>query len=408
MILAAVALALLVGVVGFWPQSPAPEVTLRPGTTPALSPTAALTPASDFTIYLPVVGEAGSTPAPGELTLEPTAEPPTEVAPSPTVSQWPEPLTGQTASKLGLHIINNNDPYAMEFIRRVHPRVVKTVESWGWLADVKAASPNTVTIGRIYGQEETWVGTVDPVAAANAYVMNNLQTYQLNPGADYWESWNEYVINTPERVSWFTQFEATRACTMQAQGFRAVVGNFGMGWPLTYQDMESFLPALEAAHRCGGIFGLHEYNSPTFQCGVSQNVPGVIPGAPVINNIPVGYRTLRYRFWYEGLLKPRGLGDLPLVLTEVGIAGEPPGGPCNDPGSKGKGAWKGYQDWWVEQGFGPNGPQAYVNLLAWYDSELRKDPYVIGATIFTAGPGWDDYDIHDILIPLANYEAGLQ
>jgi len=403
MLLASLVLALLIGVVSFWPPSQARRATVTPLATRGLSPTAALTPASNFTIYLPVVGEAGSTSAPTPLTLAPTVKPPTEVVPSPTVSQWPDPLAGQTASKLGLHVINNTDAYVMEFIRRVHPRVVKTLESYGWLAEVKAASPDTVTIGRIYGQEETWVGTVDPVAAANAYVTNNLQTYRLNPGADYWEGWNEYVINTPERVDWFTKFEATRACAMQAQGLRAVVGNFGVGWPLTYQDMESFLPALEAAHRCGGLFGLHEYNSPTFQCGVDQNVANLIPGAPLINNVPIGYRTLRYRLWYEGLLKPRGLGDLPLILTEIGIAGGPPGGPCNDPGSKD--AWKGYQAWWVQQGFGPNGPQAYVNLLAWYDSELRKDPYVIGATMFPAGSGWDSFNVHDILIPLAHYEA---
>jgi hypothetical protein len=401
------ALVLLLGIVSrvAWPSPPIPVVTTTPLATRASSPPTALTPASSFTIYLPVIGGEDLTSLPAEPTLAPTAQPPT-VAPSPTPLQWPEPLAGQTASKLGIHLINNSDPYIMEFIRRVHPRLVKTIESLGWLAEVKAASPDTVTIGRIYGQEETWVGTVDPIAAANAYVANNLQTYRLNPGVDYWEGWNEYVINTPERVSWFTQFEATRACAMQAQGLRAIVGNFGVGWPLTYQDMESFLPALEAVHRCGGIFGLHEYNSPTFQCGVDRNVAGIIPGAPFIGDVAVGYRTLRYRLWYEGLLKPRGLGDLPLALTEVGISGEPPGGPCNDPGSNG--AWKGYQEWWVQQGFGPSGPQAYVNLLAWYDSELRKDPYVIGATIFTAGSGWDDFNIHDILIPLAQYEAELK
>jgi hypothetical protein len=52
-----------------------------------------------------------------------------------------------------------------------------------------------------------------------------------------------------------------------------------------------------------------------------------------------------------------------------------------------------------------------VNVLAWYDSEIRKDPYVIGAAIFTAGAisqelGWIDSDVHDAIVPLAIYEAG--
>ncbi|MGH2524838.1 MAG: hypothetical protein ACRDH2_20210, partial [Anaerolineales bacterium] len=121
-----------------------------------------------------------------------------------------------------------------------------------------------------------------------------------------------------------------------------------------------------------------------------------------------GYHSLRYRFWYEGYLKPRGLGDLPLVISEIGIASGPPGGGCGDPGSDD--SWKGYQDWWVQQGVGVDGPQAYVNTLAWYDSELRKDPYVIGAAIFTAGAvtGWESFDIHDMLIPLAFYEVAQQ
>ncbi|MGH2523063.1 MAG: hypothetical protein ACRDH2_11220, partial [Anaerolineales bacterium] len=177
-----------------------------------------------------------------------------------------------------------------------------------------------------------------------------------------------------------------------------------------YAEMGLFLPALEAAHRCGGLFTLHEYNSPTMACGVSNGVTGIIPGAPGLN-VPAGYHTLRYRFWYEGYLKPRGLGDLPLVISEIGIAAGPEGGACDDPGSPY--SWKGYQDWWVQQGLGPDGPQAYVNTLAWYDAELRKDPYVIGATIFTAGAadpanGWNSFDVHDLLIPLAYYAVEQQ
>jgi hypothetical protein len=56
---------------------------------------------------------------------------------------------------------------------------------------------------------------------------------------------------------------------------------------------------------------------------------------------------------------------------------------------------------------GPDGPHAWTNLLAWYDSQLRIDPYVIGTTIFTAGgePGWDGSDLHDVIIPLSLYET---
>jgi hypothetical protein len=144
---------------------------------------------------------------------------------------------------------------------------------------------------------------------------------------------------------------------------------------------------------------------------VSSNAAGIIPGAPNLGSVPVGYHTLRYRFWYEGYLKPRGMGDLPLVISEAGVEGSPnPGGPCADPGGK---AWKNYSDYWVRQGYGPGGAEAYVNLLSWYDQELRKDAYVWGATLFTVGApfgsgSWSEFDLHDVLVPLAKYEVTQQ
>jgi hypothetical protein len=101
---------------------------------------------------------------------------------------------------------------------------------------------------------------------------------------------------------------------------------------------------------------------------------------------------------------------LPLVISELGIQGLARGGPCNDPGGVG---WKDYGDWWVKQGYGPDPERAYVNLLAWYDDEMRKDPYVIGATVFTLGAlkasdQWYRFDVHDVLPLLAFYAAGQQ
>ncbi len=38
--------------------------------------------------------------------------------------------------------------------------------------------------------------------------------------------------------------------------------------------------------------------------------------------------------------------------------------------------------------------QIYTNMLAWYDSLMLADDYVIGATIFQLEiGGWDDYSI---------------
>ena len=346
--------------------------------------------------FLPEIAVNVSTPTvPAPLLPEP---PPAQPTPD-----WPPGLSRMTESKLGLHVVRNNDPFIMEFVRRTRPRVMKAVDDLGWLKDVKEASPNTVTIGRLSGQNEDWPEQKTPADAAREYIASQIDRYRLNDGVDYWEGWNEFVPVTRARLVWYAEFEAERACQMQALGLRAAVGGWVAGGP-EYDEMALFMPALQAAHGCGGIFTLHEGVSPLFGCGVFTSQENVIPGAPGFQGVTVGYMMLRYRFWYEGHLKPAGIGDLPLVISELAVAGIVPGQSCNGPGGA---SWTKFADWWVEQGVGPTGVQAYVNLLAWYDEEMRKDPYVLGTTIFTAGAAgegsWHDMDLHDVMIPLAYY-----
>jgi hypothetical protein len=375
------------------PATRSPQVTPMP----AMVETKVISTPVPYTFYLPQIAIQVPRPSPISTKTEPPA-----VAPS---EGWPAGLAHQTASKLGLHVVRDNDPYIMEFVRRVRPRVMKSVDDLGWLTDVKLASPNTVTIGRISGQDETWPDELAPDAAAREFVDGNLTKYRLNSGVDYWEGWNEYVPVTEAHWKWYAAFEAARACDMQALGYHAAVGGFAAGTP-EYAQMALFLPALEAAHRCGGLFTLHEGISPLPDCGLFINQPAVIPGAPAIPHMAVGYLMLRYRFWYEGYLKPMGLGDLPLEISEVAVGGIVPGQPCNGPGGA---SWKDFSTFWVQNGVGVDGPHAWTNLLAWYDSLMWQDPYVLGTTIFTAGgiPGWDGSDLHDVLIPLAEYETSL-
>lgn len=390
--------------------SPTP-VTLEPYPVSTVSITAAypapteivvvtappLVTANTNQVYLPVItlGQAQPTVTP----VPPTAAPAGPTAtPTPL---WPEAINSLTASKLGLHALGPSDPYIMELVRRARPRVIKSVGDIGWLSEVKAVSPETVTIGRIPAWEQDhWIETADPRQLAQDIVSKQLEQYRLNPGVDYWEGWNEFVAETPSRMQWFAAFEAERACQMQANGFKAAVGGFSTGVP-EFDLMDDFLPALEAAKRCGGIFQLHEYNSPAMDCGVSTGI-ATIPGAPALN-VPAGPLTLRYRYWYESLLKPRGWGDLPLVISETGI--DKVNSPCE--GQLG-GTWRDFGDYWAERGLGEDVRQAYVNTLAWYDAQMRQDAYVIGATIFTAGAVnsdniWRPYDLHDVMVPLAFY-----
>ena len=117
-----------------------------------------------------------------------------------------------------------------------------------------------------------------------------------------------------------------------------------------------------------------------------------------------GALTFRYRYFYRDILEPLGLA-IPLVISEAGVDGII----GNRPGPDGLG-WADFQDFWVNQGWGIDGPSAFINQLAWYDAGVRQDGYVIGFTIFTAGAigHWENYNINPILPQLADYVISQQ
>lgn len=362
--------------------------------------------------FLPFIGREGAFPT-ATQTVTATPPPATATAPPPTPTPvpWPEAIDTLTESKLGIHSLGTGDPFLMEFVRRAKPRVVKAVGDYGWLLEVKQASPDTITIARIVGNQETWFTQgYAPEAAARNYVETYLPEYRANAGVDYWEGWNELAYGDGEqstKLAWYGKFEAARACLMQEYGFRAAVGGFAVGWPAAYADWEYFMPAVQAAARCNGILHLHEYNRPFMRCGVMlPGTAGVIPGAPAFR-VETGPYTLRYRVWYEGYLKPRGLGNVPLVISETGVDAVPVSAGCPDPGAD-RITWQAMGDAYQSAGSTVGTPESYVNDLAWYDARLREDPYVLGATIFSAGQpsttdGWGLFDIHQAFVPLAWY-----
>ncbi len=297
-------------------------------------------------------------------------------------------------SKLGLHVVRNDSPRIMEFVRRVRPAVIKAVSDVGWLTEVKQVSPETVTVGRFQATHQDMNG--DPALAAQAFVAEQLTRYRLNPKVDYWEGWNEPDPN--ENMGWYAAFEAERVRLLAEQGFRAAVGGFATGVP-EWDEFLMFLPAIEAVMQHGGILTLHEYGAPTMNYLVGTPLPGW-PG-----HSDRGVLALRYRWWYEEILIPRGL-VVPLIISEAGIDGITMAG--QRPGPDGLG-WQDFGGYWEQVGL-PGGAEGYVRQLAWYDSELQRDDYVIGFTIFTAGggEGWRSYEVNDILPRLARYVAGVE
>jgi len=381
---------------------PDPLSPLSPLTFLSLSPLPTPTPAAQ--VYLPAVGHNADASvqvlAEGQRTYLPFLmhrRPPPPAAPQPTpqpTPNWPPALSQPGPSKLGLHVIQNNSPNITEFIRRTRPAVIKALGGFGWAAQVKEVSPETVTVARLLEDKDEGIMSGDPEETARAFVARHLQEYLLNPAVDYWEGWNEPVPTS--NMAWYARFEAERVRQMAAHGLRVAVGGFASGTP-EWNEFADFVPAIQVALDHGGILTLHEYAAPTMDYGLGQALPGQ-PAYP-----DRGLLTLRYRWWYEDFLKPRGL-VIPLVISEGGIDGQVQ----QDLAPPGLG-WRDFVTYWAQQELGPGGVQTYIEQLAWYDRQLQQDDYVIGVAVFTAGSPaghWPSFDVTDILPELAQYMAG--
>lgn len=293
----------------------------------------------------------------------------------------PEPVG---RSKIGLHVTRNSSPAIMHFVEQAQPAVIVGVGDLGWLADVKAVSPSTITLGRFEEKGQYFSG--DPVQRAQEFVVSHAGRYLANPGVDYWLGWNEPGIGNEWQMQWYAAFEAERARLMHELGLSVAVGNFSTGTPEP-ELFAAFAPALLAAKEYGGLFALHEYSAPTMLHGIGAAVPGHDA------EDDFGALTLRYRYWYENYLGPANL-VVPLVITEAGIDGGVLRG--QDPPLAG---WRDFDGALAEE-LTVQTLDSYLAEISWYDDELRRDPYVLGFALFNAGDSdgqWASFDITDEL-----------
>lgn len=382
------------------PPSPLPSAEVPPTFTP--EPGATIDPKLNFNAVNPL----RPTLTPSVTPVLPSSTPRPTDTPTPTITPTPspiptagnnataryQPLFNQvTGSKLSLHVIRPNSAEIMEFVRRVQPSVIKLVDDFGLSEEIMLSSPRTLIVGRVDDREQNYVGT--PEEAAFKYVQRHLPKYLANPAVDYWEGWNEPDPGM-ENMAWYARFEQERVRLMAQYGLRSAIGGFATGVP-EVNEFALFMPAIETAVQYGAVLTLHEYGAPV----INQGYGSALPGYPF--HPDRGSLALRYRWYYEELLKPAGL-VIPLIITEAGIDGII----GNRPGPPGYG-WADFQEYAVDAGWGSNGIEAFVNQMAWYDEEVRKDYYVLGFTIFTAGPigHWNNYDITSVLPHLTNYAA---
>lgn len=339
---------------------------------------------------------ATSSPATGgTLSVSPTAtvkstataapaspiQTPTVVSsPTPKVTKTPWPTATPAhytqPSKLGLVVQRFSSSQIMDAIETGQPRVVKIIDDLGSAGVVKERSPKTVVVGRISVDYDFRAlrdkNGRDPARHAANFIARNLDKYKVNTGVDYWEAYNEPAIESAELMADYAAFEAERVKQMAALGFKCCIGSFSTGTP-PLEYWSSFVPALQAAKKHECCLGLHEYSAPVMQFGFGRNQLD-----PSGDSGDEGWYTLRYRKVYRYQL-PADL-RIPLIITECGVDGliHP------RPGPEGNG-WRDFAKYWKQNNIAPDGVTGYLDQLTWYDEELQKDSYVIGATIYVAG-----------------------
>ena len=286
-----------------------------------------------------------------------------------------EGILAHGPSKLGLHTLSPNN--AVGFVRAVHDAgayvaLVKALDNFGYVRQVKDISPETTTIGR-----SMVVQAVDPSgdpAGKAASVMDQhmpLWTYERDV-VDYWEILNENKPPTMAGHVWLAQFFIAAMDIAEVNGYKLALFSYSTGVP-EWHEWEAVVETgiFARAKEGGHALSLHEYDWPVMDQRWGEPTEDLPPYEDR------GVLAGRYRHLYRDFLIPRD-EVIPLLITECGL--DPVvGGPVLE------------QPW----------QERYVEEMIWYDTKLREDDYVVGAAMFAIGTvaQWKRYDYEELLWP---------
>jgi hypothetical protein len=276
---------------------------------------------------------------------------------------------------LTVHFQSKN--YADEFVARCNGRLTHIVG-----VDMYLPYPGVETFYRTYLPDAEAHALVDRGKdGASAWIDKFANIYRQFPNAIFISS-NEYLLYDSYRVDRFNAFHVEYIQRMSQLGHRVACGQINTGWmrlrkygnPPPYP--ESIAPVLAALWAHEGILTLHEY------------WPGAVTPDGNILTDPTG-NIYRYRDFRAALLAA-GITNLPpFFVSELGIDVQSKVEP-NDFGHKG---WREFVSWPV-----------YLSMLKGYSTEMNKDPYMLGASVFTEGGGWETFELgRDNALQLADY-----
>lgn len=280
-------------------------------------------------------------------------------------------------SKLSIHLLDDRYTRGAQQIVAAGPRVLKLFDLGPGmrraLADYKTQYPDGKVVVRIWTTLR-WPITYNPERAGEEFwdrVLRgpfNSLTPQERRWIDYWEGPNEGDSTptwaTVEETRWYCRFWLSLLRKMKQNGVKPSIGSIPVGNPggsatEVRAKLAAFLPAFQEAYRMGGSWSYHAYTID-YSTDVNKEI----------------WYSLRYRqIYYELKRMDSWLANFPLILTEGGVdrSGNP------------------YEDGWVSRG----SAKQFDDWLRWFDGELRKDPYVIGVTLFQSGgfESWPSFEL---------------
>jgi hypothetical protein len=283
--------------------------------------------------------------------------------------------------KYGFHV-NAVGDQVFDAIVRIKPRVIKTLHhDVNFWKRVREVHPKAFIIGRLYTPNQEFQS--DPAGRAREFSERilreevNRASFQGAPLYNAWESFNEAI---PESVSPdVMQAYDAFAQRMQAAGFEPIAMNFGTGNFLGHHFLNYFPGTLETYR----YLGFHEYDWPTLW-RLHKESEAENGGM---------WLTLRYRRIMNEV-RPAYPNRHTVIMTECGMTQG-----VNPQGVGDVGPWHASH---------PISEDDYWTSLMWYNDELMKDDYVMGACLFVVGAiaPWQSFEhLGGIMDRLERFQA---
>ncbi len=256
---------------------------------------------------------------------------------------------GGMGSKLSFHVQRPEYP---EWLKR---HVRESGVQWVKVMDPDAGQPDPFgvrVIGRLYFKGDADKALiVEGAAGADKYYALAAPRMAKAPWVYAWEGPNEPAVDTPMACRNLAAFCKRLGYLLHRDGRRYVALSISTGNP----PEDAYWQYLGDGLQMADYLGMHEYGMHTMTLD--------------------GWHLLRYRKAVAAL-KKYGFRVPPIFITETGI--DYHGNPNTD-------------GWRVALG---GDEAAYMAQLAAYDTELQKDPLVLGACPFTWMPNnWPSFEV---------------